>query len=718
MRIANGRRLRIGSFLTLASLLLFSSSPVRAADPAAAGPGKPAGFDTSLIDKTAKPCGDFYQYACGGWISANPIPADYSRWGRFTEVAERNQVVLKKILEAAAAAKKRDAVHQKIGDFYASCMDEAAAESAGAEPLASEFTAIDAIADVAGLAAEAARLQPRGVGVLFRFDATADFADARQTIAELDQGGLGLPDRDYYTKDDERSRKIREQYVEHIEKMLVLAGDSTERAKAEAASVLAIETDLAKASMTRVERREPRKRANRMDRQKLVDLAPTFPWKEYLAAVGQPDLASLNVAAPPFFEGLEKELQSRDVAEWRSYFRWHVVRSAAPMLSCAFVDEDFRFSGTVLTGAQKLQPRWKRCVAATDRSLRDILGQQYVEAAFGAKAKQRTKEMVQGLLEAMRADLNELSWMDAETKTRAEQKLATFFPKIGYPDRWVDLSAIRVERGSWLANAERAREFLARRDLAKIGKPVDRMEWRMTTPTVNATYSPQRNDITFPAGILQPPFFDNALDDGPNYGGVGAVIGHEISHGFDDQGRQYDGDGNLKDWWSAESAKEFVRRASCVEKQFSEYVSVDDLHVNGKLTLGENIGDLGGLKISHAAFRKAQEKKNGSGASDGKGPGADRGKGKSKSKDKASSGQAESIGGFTPEQRFFLGWAQVWCSVQRPEEARLRVQTDPHAPERFRVIGPLSNMPDFAKAFDCQQDAPMVRLAPDVCTVW
>jgi putative endopeptidase len=688
--------------LTLALMLMATSfgvsaaadgppKPTPQAAPAvpAAPSAKPGGFDTRMVDKTAKPCADFFQYACGGWIAANPIPPEYSRWGRFSEVLERNQQTLRKILDTAAAAKKRDAIHQRIGDFYASCMDEAAAEAAGAAPLAPELSRIDAIQDVAGLATAAAHLQPYGVGVLFRFDSTPDFEDARRTIGEVDQGGLGLPDRDYYTKDDDRSAKIREQYVEHVEKTFALAGDSAEKAKAEAASVMSIETSLAKASMTRVERRDPKKRANRMDRKQLADLAPTVPWREFFTAMGQPELASVNVGSPQFFKGLDAELQSRDIGAWRSYLRWHVLRAAAPMLSSAFVNENFRFFGTVLTGAEKLQPRWKRCVASTDASLRDALGQPYVDAAFGAKAKQRTNEMVQGLLAAMKQDLSEITWMDAETKARAQQKLAAFYPKIGYPDRWLDYSAVKVDRGSWLANTQRAREFSSKRELSKIGKPVDRAEWRMTVPTVNASYNPQRNEITFPAGILQPPFFDNALDDAPNYGGIGAVIGHEISHGFDDQGRQFDGDGNLKDWWSAESAKEFVRRASCVEKQFSSYVSVDDLHVNGKLTLGENIGDLGGLKISYAAFRKAQAGK-----------------------------KSDPIEGFTPDQRFFLGWAQVWCSAQRPEEARLRVQTDPHSPERYRVMGPLSNMAEFARAFECEADAPMVRPAPDVCTVW
>jgi putative endopeptidase len=672
-----------------AMLFLFSPRAASAEPDRPATPGKPTGFNVGLVDKAGKPCADFFQYACGGWLAANPVPAEYARWGRFNEVAERNQQILKRILETAAAAKKRDAVHQKIGDYYASCMDEAGAEAAGISPLAPAFARIAKIADVASLATEVARLQPNGVGVLFRFDSTPDFDDARQVIAEVDQGGLGLPDRDYYTKEDERSQKIRAQYVEHMEKMFALAGDPADQAKFEAASVLAIETSLARGSMTRVERRDPKKRANRMDRRQLADLAPTFPWKEYFAAVGQPELASLNVASPPFFQGLDRELQSRDMDAWRAYLRWHVIDSSASMLSSAFVDESFRFSGTVLTGAEKLQPRWKRCVAATDRSLRDLLGRQYVEAAFGAQAKKRTNEMVQGLLEAMRADLADLTWMDAETKGRAQAKLAAFVRKIGYPDKWVDYSAIPIERTSWLANSLRAREFAFRRELSKIGKPVDRTEWRMTPPTVNASYSPQRNEITFPAGILQPPFFDNALDDGPNYGGIGGVIGHEITHGFDDQGRQFDKDGNLKDWWSAESAKEFVRRAACVERQFSNYVSVDDLPVNGKLTLGENIGDLGGLKISYAAFQKGKKGK-----------------------------KAAPVDGFTPDQRFFLGWAQVWCGNVRPEEARLRVATDPHAPERFRVLGPLSNMPEFAKAFDCPADSPMVRPAADVCTVW
>ena len=393
------------------SLCLAAGPDPKAPAPQASVAEKP-GFDVGLVDKSVKPCNDFFQFACGGWLAKNPVPPEYAIWGRFNELADRNQQTLKKILESASAAKKRDAIHQKIGDFYASCMDEAAAEAAGASPLAPEMERIAKIQDVAGLAGEIARLQPQGVGVMFRFDATPDFEDARNMIAEADQGGLGLPDRDYYTKDDERSKKIRDQYAGHVEKMFALAGDSAEKAKAEAAAVMQIETELAKASMTRVERRDPKKRANRMDRKQLADLAPTFPWKEYFVAIGQPELASLNVGSPQFFRGLDQQLQARDVDAWRSYLRWHLLNAAAPMLSSAFVNEEFQFNGTVLTGAQKLQPRWKRCVAATDRTLRDTLGRPYVEAAFGPQAKKRMNELVQGLQDAMKADLSSISWMD------------------------------------------------------------------------------------------------------------------------------------------------------------------------------------------------------------------------------------------------------------------------------------------------------------------
>jgi putative endopeptidase len=684
--------MRILRFVALALLLSLAAGTGFAADEPKKPASKNPGFDVTLVDKSVSPCANFYQYACGGWLAANPIPPEYSTWGRFNELADRNRDVLHDILEKASKPDtdaKRDVIHQKIGDFYAACMDEMHAEAEGAKPLSPAFARIEKVMDVATLTAEIARLRPRGVGVLWSFGSGQDAKDAREVIAEADQGGLGLPDRDYYTKEDEASKKIRAQYLEHVGKMFELAGDAPERAKAGADAVMAIETALAKASMTRVERRDPKKRYNRMNLEELGKLAPSIPWKAYLAAAGVPEVTSVNIGSPSYFKGLDELLKAEKPENWRSYLRWHVIRSAAPQLSSKFVDTEFAFYGTILTGAKALQPRWKRCVTATDQSMRELLGQPYVELTFGAEGKKRTNEMVLALLAAMKADLDAVSWMDDETKVKAQEKLSTFVRKIGYPDKWVDYTKLSVDRTSWPANAARAREFEFRRSLSKIGKPVDKTEWGMTPSTVNAYYSPQHNEIVFPAGILQPPFYDNKMDDGPNYGGVGAVIGHEISHGFDDQGRQFDKDGNLKDWWTGKSAEEFVRRATCVEKQFSSYVAVDDLHVNGKLTLGENIGDLGGLKIAHAALEAAQ-------------------KGKEK----------KSIDGFTTDQRFFLAWGQIWCRNTRPEQARLQVQTDSHSPGRWRVNGPLSNLPEFKEAFDCPADSPMLRPAAETCAVW
>jgi putative endopeptidase len=678
--------MRILRIATLACVLALAARAGLAADE----PKKTPGFDPTLLDKTVAPCANFYQYACGGWLAANPIPPEYATWGRFNELADRNRDVLHDILEKASKPDpKRDVIHQKIGDFYTACMDEMHAEAEGAKPLKPTLDRIEKVHDSSSLVAEIARLRPQGVGVLWSFGSGQDAKDAREVIAEADQGGLGLPDRDYYTKEDEASKKLRDQYVEHMGKMFVLAGDTSERATAEASAVMAIETALAKASMTRVERRDPKKRYNRMSLEELGKLAPTIPWKAYLSAVGAGDVASINIGSPSYFKGLEELLKTEKPENWRSYLRWHAIRSAAPMLSSNFVNAEFAFYGTILTGAKELQPRWKRCVTATDQSMRELLGQPYVEATFGAEGKKRTQEMVEALVSAMKADLANVPWMDDETRSNAQQKLAAFTRKIGYPDKWIDYSKLSVERTSGPANAVRAREFEFRRQMAKIGKPVDKTQWGMTPPTVNAYYNPQRNEIVFPAGILQPPFYDNKLDDGPNFGGIGAVIGHEISHGFDDQGRQFDKDGNLKDWWTSKSAEEFVRRAACVEKQFSSYVAVDDLHVNGKLTLGENIGDLGGLRIAFAALEARQA-----------------------GKDK------KSIDGFTPEQRFFLAWGQIWCRNTRPEQARVLVQTDPHSPGQWRVNGPLGNLPEFREAFECPVDAPMVRSPADACSVW
>jgi len=651
---------------------------------------KRLGFSPRFIDSSADPCKSFYQYACGNWLKENPTPPEYASWGRFAELGQRNLDELRKILETAAAKKEgRSDLEQKIGDFYATCMDEGKADALGARPLEKAMVRIAVLKTPESIVLEAANLRRSGTGVLFSLDSTQDARNAKEMIAEADQGGLGLPDRDYYTKDDDKSKKLRAQYVEHVTKMFVLAGDDGEKAAREAKSVMEIETALAKGAMTRVERRDPEKRYNRMKLAELKTLAPRIPWADTFKVAGLPPVDSINIGSPGYFKALDGLLASASIDDWKSYLRWHVVHRDAAQLSVAFVNENFRFYGTTLTGAKALQPRWKRCVTATDQSLRDLLGKPYVDATFGAEGKKRMLEMVAALLGAMEEDLGKLSWMDDATKVLAKAKLGTFIQKIGYPDRWVDYGAVKVTKGDLPGNVERARRFAFDRELAKVGKPVDKNEWGMTPPTVNAYYNPQFNEIVFPAGILQPPFYENGLDDAPNFGGIGGVIGHEISHGFDDQGSQYDKDGNLKNWWTEKASVEFKRRAGCVEKQFSEYVAVDDVKVNGKLTLGENIGDLGGLKLARMALAKTLEGK-----------------------------PATKIDGFTPDQRFFLGWGQVWCRNTTPEDRRLRAQTDPHAPAEYRVDGPLSNMKEFQSAFQCPDDAPMVRKVSEVCEVW
>jgi len=655
----------------------------------AVDPPKSWGFDTANLDRTCKPCDDFYQFAMGGWMKANPIPPEYPIWGSFSQLADRNQQNLREILEAAATSKAAAGTNeQKIGDFYSSCMDTTAIDAAGAKPIEPELTQIAAVQTLADLESETARLHRQGVGVLFRFNSTQDAKDSSEVIGAAFQGGLGLPEREYYLKPDEKSRKLREDYVKHVANMFVLLGDSADVSAAEALTVMKIETALATASMKNTDLRDPDKTYHKMTVAELKALTPGFSWESYFKAVGHPELKQINVAQPDFFKALDAQLTATSIADWKTYLRWHLVNSAAPGLAEKFVNADFDFRGKTLTGAKEIQPRWKRCVQSTDRNLGEALGQLYVQKYFPPAAKARALEMVHNLLAALRDDLGTLPWMGPETRAQATAKLQAFAVKIGYTDRWRDYSALKIDRRSYAENVVRASEFDFARRLNKIGKPVDRTEWGMTPPTVNAYNNSNMNEIVFPAGIMQPPFYHPNADDAVNYGGMGAVIGHEITHGFDDHGSKFDGKGNLKDWWTPEDLKNFQSRAKCVSDQFDGYVVDGDLHENGKLVLGESIADLGGLAIAYAAYEKSLA-------------------GKPRPPDRD---------GFTSEQRFFLGWAQVWGANERLEYARLMANTNPHPLGRFRANGPLSNMAEFAKAFGCKHGEAMVR--EQACKIW
>jgi putative endopeptidase len=653
-----------------------------AAAPAPAEPAAPA-FDRSGLDTTCAPCRDFFQFANGGWLTRTEIPAAFPSWGSFNELQTKNLDVLHAVLddatrEAGAAASGSD--RAKLGRFYASCMDSAGAEAAGAAVLAPELERIARIGSVADLEAVVAHLHRLGVGALFQFRAEPDAKHSAEVIATVAQGGLGLPDRDYYTKTDSAAARLRREYVGHVARTLELLGTPAAQAESAAARVMAIESALARASMTRVERRDPNAIYHKLATPELEGLMPAFRWPEYFRLTGAPAVAALNVEQPAFFRALDTLLARTPLDDWRWYLRWHLAAEASPWLGRAFADEAFRFQ-QLLTGVKEQQPRWRRCAQAADRFLGDAVGRAYVERAFSPAAKARALEMVHNLEAVMRDRLHGLEWMSEATRAQALAKLEAYANKIGYPDRWRDYAGLEVERGAFWPNLARAAAFLRARELAKIGRPVDRSEWRMTPPTVNAYYNPRMNEIVFPAGILQPPFFNPAADDAINYGGMGAVIGHELTHGFDDQGRQYDAQGNLRDWWTADDAARFRAQAQLVVDQFAGYVAVDTLRVNGRLTLGENLADLNGLRIAYAAFERAL----------------------------AGKPRPPLIDGFTPEQRFFLGWAQVWRQKTRDDYARLLVTVDPHSPARWRVNGPLANMPEFARAFGCRAGDPMVR---------
>ena len=646
-----------------------------------------SGIDLKALDKSVDPCQNFYLYACGGWKKANPIPPEYSRWGRFNELAEHNQEILRDILDDSEKHQDRSALDQKVGAFYSSCMNETEVDKAGDSPIKPGLRRIADLADKAALAAEVAHLHDQGVSVFFRFDSSPDADNARMTIANIDQGGLGLPDKSYYL--GEKDEATRKKYVEHVSKIFQLTGVSPADADAKAKSVMAIETSLAKASLDRTARRDPRLTHHKMTEVELQALTPDFNFKQYFNDRKSPAFDSLNVAVPAFFKNLADLLAATSLDDLKNYLTWHYISTYAPELSQAFVDENFDFYGRFLTGAKELQPRWKRCVQLTDRNLGDALGQKYVAKAFAGQSKEKTQQLVSLIERKMAADIDSLTWMSAATKQQALVKLKGVTNKIGYPEKWKSYEAVTITDNSLIADVRNSREYDIERDLAKIGHPVDRAEFGMTPPTVNAYYSPLQNNINFPAGILQPPFYQKNADLAVNLGGIGAVIGHELTHGFDDQGRQFDADGNLRDWWTKQDDEEFKKRVGCIVNEYSGFSPVEGVNLNGRLTLGENGADNAGVRLAFMALTFGLE--------DG-------------SVDK------QKLDGFTPQQRFFLGYAQIWCSNERPEALKNNARVDPHSPGEFRVDGVVQNMSQFAAAFGCSAGQPMV--SAEACRVW
>ena len=678
-----GRRMRISRVLLLLFSTLLTSTPFAQDSPASS---RQPVLDLSSMDKSVDPCADFFTFSCGGWIRKNPIPPDQSSWSVYGKLQDENQAQLRSILESAAGATgERLPYLQKIGDYYASCMDEKAVDELGPTVLKGQLEAIENLSSKDQLPDLAVNLAYQGA--LFHFRSDQDYGDSTQVIAEADQGGLGLPDRDYYVKKGAKAEELRRAYVAHVQKMFELLGDEPRVAAMKAKMVMRIETELARSSMTRVERRTPKNLYHKMTVEEFQSLSPEFSWHTYFAKVGVPGLKSLNVETPVFFQRLSAVIKKENLAAWKAYLRWHLVHANAPFLSSAFVNEDFNFFGKRMQGSEQLQPRWKRCVEDVDSDLGEALGQAYVERYFSAEAKQQAMTMVTEIEVAMQEDIQGLPWMSPDTKKSALEKLQAVRNKIGYPDRWRDYSALEINRGDEMGNVQRARHFEFHRQLAKIGQPVDRSEWGMTPPTVNAEYDDQRVDIIFPAGILQPPLFDAASDAAPNYGDTGGTIGHELTHGFDDEGRQFDAQGNLRNWWTESDGKEFDKRATCISEQYSKYVILDDIKINGKLTLGEDVADLGGLLLAYMAW-------------------------KSHTKDQ----KLDPIDGLTPEQRFFVGYGQSWCGNVRDEEKRLRATVDPHSPDKYRANGVVPNIPEFQQAFHCKTGAPM---APEKrCRVW
>jgi putative endopeptidase len=671
--------------LFLPSLTVAQDKP---ADPAF--PYTPS-LDVTSMDKSVDPCVDLYHYSCGGWQKKNPIPADQTSWSVYGKLYEDNLNFLRSILEQAAANPgSNDSATKEIGTFYAACTDEASLEKRGAAAIQPDLDAIAHLKSTDDIASFIAHTPlPYGRSLLFGPGTSQDPDDSEQQISDLDQGGLRLPDRDYYTKEDAKSKEIRERYLLHVQKVFELLGDNAETARKNAATVMRMETDLAKASLTQVERRDPYKQKNKMTLAELEQLTPKFDWSTYYRVLRYPTFKILNVDAVAFYKQLNAELSTESLANWKVYFRFHVADSYSQFLSSAFVSENFDFYRKYLRGAMEEQPRWKRCVQYTDFNLGDALGQAYIAKAFSPELKQSTVDMVKGIETAMGQRIQQLEWMSPETKQQALTKLAGIRNKIGYPDKWHDYSNVKLTRDDFVGDVQRTGEFEQRRQINKIGQPVDHGEWDMSPPTVDAYFNPQMNDINFPAGVLQPPLYDPKMDDAPNFGNTGGTIGHELTHGFDDEGSQFDAKGNLKEWWTKDDRTKFNSRTQCVADQYSKYVAVDDMHINGKLTLGENVADLGGEILAYIAWKDA-----------------------TKSKD------LQPIDGFTPDQRFFIGYAQWACSNDRPEQLRLLTNTDPHSPAEFRINGVVVNMPQFAHAFSCKTGQPMVNDPDKICRVW
>ena len=686
----------VGKLLCTTLLAAGLASLAAAQSSAPAGQQEPAlpyspSLNTSSMDKSINPCVNFYRYACAGWKRLNPIPADQTSWSVYAKLYEDNLNFLHGILVAASAdSSSRDTATREIGDFFSACMDESAIEKRGFSPIQPDLDAIAALRSTRELAPLIARLQlSYGRSFLFSAGSTQDPDNSEQVIAEIDQGGLGLPDRDYYTKDDAKSKETRERYLQHVQRIFELIGESPDTAKRDADTVMRLETALAKSALTRVQRRDPYNLKHKMGLADVEQLAPGFDWKTFYAAAQYPPFTVINVDEPGFLKEVDALLAAEPVSSWQTYLRFHTANAAAAYLSSPFVDAGFDFYRKYLRGVKEQQPRWKRCVSYTDHNLDDALGQAYVARVFSPELKASTLDMVRRIEEAMGQRIRQLDWMSADTKKEALLKLAGIRNKIGYPDKWRDYSSVKISRDDFAGNMQRLTAFERHRQINKIGKPVDHGEWLVPAPTVDAYYDPQMNDINFPAGVLQPPLYDPKMDAAPNYGNTGGTVGHELTHAFDDEGSQFDAKGNLRNWWTKEDREKFEARTKCVADQYAKYVVVDEVHINSQLTLGEDVADLGGEILAYMAWKDATKGK-----------------------------KLESLDGLSPEQRFFIGFAQWDCANERPEDLRLRATVDPHSPAEYRINGVVTNMPEFKQAFGCKDDQPMAKPPEKVCRVW